>query len=79
MMCVPPGCAAHSKIMIVPSSVIPAVSPAFAPHSLSMSALVAGIDPAGSPERITRRTFDDARSIPRPFASWCLTLSTSCS
>jgi hypothetical protein len=72
MMCVPPGWDSHSKIMIVPSSVIPAVSPAFAPHCSSMSALVAGMEPAGSPERISRSTELPARSIPSAFASWAM-------
>src|SRR6266571_1052754 len=35
MMCVPPGWCEHSKIMMVPSSVMPAVSPHFAPHASS--------------------------------------------
>src|SRR6266568_1542787 len=33
-MCVPPGWCEHSKIMMVPSSVMPAVSPPFAPHAV---------------------------------------------
>ena len=53
MMCAPPGWWSHSNMMIVPTSVMPAVSAAFAPHCSSMSALVAGIEPAGSPERIS--------------------------
>ena len=72
MMWVPPGCFSHSKIMIVPTSVIPAVSAAFAPHWSSISFLVAGIDPAGSPERIRRLTDEEARSTPIAFASWAM-------
>jgi hypothetical protein len=70
MMWVPPGWWEHSKIMIVPISVIPAVSPALAPHSRSISALVCGIDPAGSPDRIRRRTGLAPRSMPSRSASW---------
>ena len=70
MMCVPPGWCAHSNTMIVPISVMPAVSNAFAPHSSSISALVCGIEPAGSPDRISRLTADPRRSIPSSSASW---------
>ena len=69
MMCVPPDCPAHSKIMMVPSSVMPAVSPAFAPHCSSISFFVAGIEPAGSPDSMTFSTLLDARSIPSDRAS----------
>ncbi len=54
MMWVPPGWWLHSKIMMVPISVMPAVSPALAPQSRSIRALVWGIDPAGSPDRMSR-------------------------
>ena len=64
MMCVPPGCCSHSNTMIVPISVMPAVSNALAPHCSSISALVWGIEPAGSPERISRDTAEPRRSIP---------------
>ena len=69
MMCVPPGWCAHSNTMIVPISVIPAVSYAFAPHCSSINALVCGIDPAGSPDRISRLTFEPRKSTPSTSAS----------
>ena len=69
MMCVPPGWRSHSNIMIVPSSVMPAVSAAFAPHCSSISVFVAGIEPAGSPDRMSRLTGPFARSMPRDLAS----------
>ena len=56
--------------MIVPISVMPAVSYALAPHCSSISALVCGIEPAGSPDRISRLTFDPRRSTPSRSASW---------
>ena len=52
--------------MIVPISVIPAVSNALAPHSSSISALVCGIEPAGSPDRISRCTLDAAQIDAQP-------------
>ena len=64
MMCVPPGWCEHSNTMIVPISVMPAVSNALAPHCSSISALVCGIDPAGSPDRISRDTAEPRRSTP---------------
>ena len=70
MMCVPPGWWAHSNTMIVPISVMPAVSKALAPHCSSISALVCGMEPAGSPERMRRLTAEPGRSIPRVWASW---------
>jgi len=69
MMWVPPGWCVHSNTMIVPISVMPAVSYAFAPHCSSISAFVCGIEPAGSPDRINRCTFEPGRSIPNCEAS----------
>ena len=69
MMCAPPGWWSHSNMMIVPTSVMPAVSAAFAPHCSSMSAFVAGMEPAGSPESSTRWTGPLARSMPSDWAS----------
>jgi hypothetical protein len=70
MMWVPPGWWRHSKIMMVPISVMPAVSPALAPQSRSIRALVWGMDPAGSPDRISRWTGLAARSTSSRSASW---------
>jgi hypothetical protein len=70
MMCVPPGCRAHSKIMIVPISVMPAVSPTLAPQADSSCRFTAGIEPAGSPDTITLSTLlSRARSMPIPVAA----------
>ena len=69
MMCVPPGWWEHSNTMIVPISVIPAVSNVCAPHCSSISALVCGIEPAGSPDRMTRLTAEPRRSMPSTCAS----------
>ncbi len=69
MMCAPPGWWSHSNIMIVPISVMPAVSPTFAPHCSSIIRFDAGIEPAGSPETMSRGPTPFARSMPISRAS----------